>query len=346
MIRISIFLAFIVPLNLFSQNFIITGKVFSYDIKESGKIFYTELGEKYDKNKFVKYEKNKAYTLSINLEKLKKDKTKVLVFTIDTAFKSTCTSKLYVAEILNSPEFSNKQNIKLYSDLLLDRNCTRSTYFDSQVENEQRFVGQYKLQKKDTIFEISLQDEFKKFVSTISKNTSTYMNEEFGYWDFDQEKKKLFIDVSYQTNEKFGLLLNKKFRYEFNVLELQENITFSSKFYNLDKIEIKKALEINKENAVEGEFVGDWQIFNLKNLNYTEELKEEGIKGNVRILFYLLSSGEIGSIELDNNSEQKNQELVRLAKNLIKKSDGKWNVKTKNGLIISGWRYKDIIFRE
>ena len=345
MTKLITFFALLFPLSSFCQNFIMTGTVYSYDLKETGKIFFTELGDKFKETQFVKYDKKKRFIFSMNLEKIKN--IKILVFSTDTTSKSnddnSCTQRIYINEIINSQEFSNKKNIKIYSDLELDLNCEEVPYYDAKKDEKQRFVGMYDLIKKDTLLKTKLVNILKQYHSTLSIKPLTLMSEEHGSWDFDIQKNKLFIYVSYQSNRKFGSLIHKNQIYEFDVKELKDTIIFSSKNYKLIKNEIVKP---GKENPEEGIFIGDWETYNKKNLFQAQELIDMGIKGKVRILFYVKSDGEIQNIELDNKSEQKNQELVKMAKYLIKNSIGRWKVISKEGINISGWKYKDIIFED
>lgn len=337
-----------------------TGNLYGYNLKETGKLYFTKKGTKFDKNQYIKYYKKK-YTFSLKLDKIREEDINILEFAVDTTSMSDnaddiCRHTIFVKRIIESKEFLNRKTIQLYSDLDFS-NCGlwQSTFEDAKSQNKERFIGEYTFIKKDTTVKVELSNDFKQYVGKLSIPTSKLMTNEYGRWDFNSDKKLFSVTVYEQFNPEYGLLLKTKMKYDFKVTELEEEIKFTSKFYKLTKLdtyqdtwnfEINTEIEISKKEAQEGNFIGDWQAYTAQNLNYPKDLKEKNLKGAVRILFYLYINGEIlyKSIELDEKSEQKNIELVDLAKKLIKKSFGKWNTKNLNGDKVAGWRFKDIVF--
>ena len=353
--RLFILFALVFPLISFSQNLVMTGNVFANSLKETGKIFFAKIGNKFDETQYVNYDKKKKYTFSISLDKIKNDNINCLVFTLDISSKSddnnSCTQKIFVSEIINSPEFSNKKNIEIYSDLDLEKNCTSSAYSDAKEYGKERFVGDYKFIRKDTALEVELKNIFQQYYATLPIQNSKLMTKEFGSWDYKTNNKILSISSAYQFNERFGTLFMRSTYDEFKVDENLSTITFTSKSNSLKRNEAEPLIQNNPNLAEEADFLDltgkadSWTSFQTKNLYYSEEIKELELKGNVRILFYLDPKGLISQIKLDPKSEQKEEGLVESAKELIKNTSGRWSLKLNNGTLISGWRYKDVTFK-
>ncbi len=228
--KLLIVLLLIISVKSFSQNLELFGKVEWHDLKETGKIFWTEEGKNYDAQQFITYDKNRNFNFKIGIDKIKNLNSSVLVFAIDTTKRTSdenaCVQRINVLEIVNSSEFKNLKNIKLNTDLLLGINCQRYVYNEAKEENIIKFVGSYNLTINDTLRNIELGNIF--FNSHITKQTKDYMNEEFGNWNFNEEKKILTFNVWRQMNKRYGLVLLKKFQFEFIVNNTSGIITFQS----------------------------------------------------------------------------------------------------------------------
>ena len=233
-------LVYFIPLKSIGQNLELVGNVEKYDIKESGRIFYTEDGNNFDVNKFVPYDKKRGYTFKISIAKIKKSNIKILAFTLNPALKTTdedaCVQRIYVAEILNSPIFRNLKTIKLRSDLLLDIFCEESMHSDAVQDGNSRFVGDYLFKINDTLRTIKTESMLYTYKALLSKGNPNYITEEIGTWEVNSEKKLLTFSIQYQQNEKFGLIISKRYKFEFEITEKPNGLSFSIKTGTLKKI--------------------------------------------------------------------------------------------------------------
>ena len=230
--KLLIVLLLIISVKSFSQNLELSGKVEWYNLKETGKIFWAEEGKKFDAQQFITYDKNKKYIFKIGIDKIKELNIKVLVFAIDSTERTNdehaCVQRINVLEIVNSSEFKNLKDIKLNTDLLLGINCDLGVYYDAKRENKDTFVGSYVFTINDTLRTIELGNVFFTYNSYLSKKTKDFMNEEFGSWDFDIDKKILTFNVHRQLNERYGLVLKKEMKFVFIVNNTSDGMTFQS----------------------------------------------------------------------------------------------------------------------
>ena len=230
---LAAFLFVFLSFNSSAQNLELSGTVQYYDLKTTGKIYYAAVGEKFSTKNFITYDKNKRFTFRKTIAELKTSKIKTLVFAIDTTQKTddiyACVHRINVAEILNANEFKKLKTIKLKSDLLIDENCTTTVAYRASDENKDRFVGEYELFVKDTIRSIELRDMLYNAKTKLFKPSKDHMDEEYGGWNYNSDKKILSIYVSTQLNGRFGLALRKSFSWDFFVDETDGKMKFQSK---------------------------------------------------------------------------------------------------------------------
>jgi hypothetical protein len=216
-----------------AQHVELVGKVDYYSLGETGKIYYTKDGEKFDHKKFVTYDKDRNYTFKMSIREILKNKIGVLAFAADTSQKTNlpyaCIQKINLGAIVSSPDFKNLKTIKLNTDLVLGLQCEESIYWDAAMEGMKRHVGSYSLTVQDTSRLIQLENVFFKYKSGIHPMTKDYMNEEQGSWNFNEEKKQLSFFIHRQVNSTYGLILRKRIRYDFIMTETPEGIAFESK---------------------------------------------------------------------------------------------------------------------
>ncbi len=231
-IKITIAILIVVPLNLYSQNLTLSGKVHFRFLQDSGKVYFAKQGEIFDKNKFIKYDKNKKFRFEMSIAKIKKDSIQLLVFSLDTAQRTdninACVQRINVGKIVNSNAFENSKNITLKTDLLLGINCAAGPLREAEEENKGRFVGSYSFKLNDTIRYIELGNLFFLYKSKFSKTTKENMVEEYGIWDYDEEKKLLRFHIWRQTNN-YGLAIYYQYKFEFNIEETENGMKITPK---------------------------------------------------------------------------------------------------------------------
>lgn len=237
--KIAFLLLLIVSSKGFSQNLELFGKVESYGLPETGKIYWTEEGKQFDPKKFIPFGKDRAFRFKIAIAEIKKLNSPVLVFATDITQETTnpnsCVQRIKVLEIVNASEFENLKNIALNTDLVLNINCEAGVYYDARMEQLEQFVGSYTLTTTDNFRTIRLGNDLKRYNGYLSKQTKDYMTTEVGSWNYDKEQKILSFYVFRQMNEQYGLMLSMHTEYHFKVKHSEGPMSFESEIGVLKK---------------------------------------------------------------------------------------------------------------
>jgi hypothetical protein len=206
-----------------AQELTLSGTADFYGMKETGKIYYTASGSKFNKDQFISYDKNKTFIFTTTVEKLQKEKTGKIVFTADTSSSSVspnaCTHTVNVKEIISSDQFKGKKEIKLKTDLPLEFSCEATVYYGADMDGKGWLSGRYQLITGDTIRVVTLSSDLYNARTNLSITTKELMNEEFGGWGYNPETKQLVLYLSYQMNNKYGLIIRTNRQFVFTVTE-------------------------------------------------------------------------------------------------------------------------------
>ena len=211
----------------FSQNLILTGNLVSFDNLKKRVVYYKEFGTNSPVVKIIRCDDSSQYTIKFPLQKLKKDNITTIVFSMDSASVSTnqgCVQRVFVDQIINSPEFANLKTIKLKSDFLFDYLCISRMGIRASEEGGQDFVGKYEMKKGDTLHSITLDDLFYRYSAKLLKPTSEYMTEAFGIWEIDGINNMIIFKISRHLNSKYGIMVLKKISYSFKIKDYDKKL--------------------------------------------------------------------------------------------------------------------------
>lgn len=100
-----------------TQTLQLKGIVRMYDLKDTGKVYYTPLGQPFDSKKFVTYNRKHEYIFTMAISEIKKKEIRKMVFSTDPAAPSNseyaCVQVINLLSIVEDPLISNSKRLSL-----------------------------------------------------------------------------------------------------------------------------------------------------------------------------------------------------------------------------------------
>ncbi|MFT5818900.1 MAG: hypothetical protein ACI8ZM_000121 [Crocinitomix sp.] len=218
---------FVLILNFsLGQTYVIKGILTFPNLPETGKVYY-EYNAIPTKEKFVTFNSEHKFEITITQEDIRTDSIIKLYFTDDLDSKWPCYYKINIDSIQLSLLFTKNQTIELHAHHNHFLDCDITAIESAESNRVGAYIGNYTFIKNGLEYELELMDHYYGKIS-FPLLDKQYMNVGHSSWAYDANSKTLSIQGHGRANNSFGLYIKEDWELKFKVQKKLNKLVFKS----------------------------------------------------------------------------------------------------------------------